>query len=111
MLVLIAIVLCPSFYGQTKDAVPQDSATGVARLNTPVENVQLLPAGAKTAWNTVCPVMDEDVDPALPTLQYKGKVIGVCCNVCLKKFKQDPEKYFSRLTEDGKAIKGKDKEN
>jgi YHS domain-containing protein len=69
------------------------------------DSVKVLPAGSKTPWNAVCPVMNEEIDLSLPLLEYKGKVIGVCCNVCLKKFKKDPEKYLSRLTEDGKAIK------
>lgn len=71
----------------------------------PTDSVKILPAGTKTAWNTVCPVMDEEVDTTLPVIEYKGKIIGVCCNVCLKKFKKEPDKYLSRLTPDGKAIK------
>jgi YHS domain-containing protein len=55
------------------------------------------------AFNTICPVSTEDIDPEV-TYTYKGKTYALCCNNCLKKFKKDPEKYISRLSEDGKSI-------
>ena len=55
------------------------------------------------AFNTICPVSTEEVDPEV-TYTYKGKTYALCCNNCLKKFKKDPEKYISRLSEDGKSI-------
>jgi YHS domain-containing protein len=54
--------------------------------------------------NSICPVSTEDVDGEI-THEYKGKTYALCCKSCLKKFKQDPEKYISRLSEDGKSIK------
>lgn len=55
------------------------------------------------AFNTVCPVSSEDIDdPVL--VEYKGKTYAVCCKSCLKKIKKDPEKYISRLSEDGKSL-------
>ena len=59
---------------------------------------------ADKVLNTVCPVSTEDADPEI-TYTYKGKTYALCCNKCLKKFKADPEKYISRLSEDGKSIK------
>lgn len=55
------------------------------------------------AFNTICPVSTEDIDPEI-TYSYEGKTYALCCNNCLKKFKKDPEKYISRLSEDGKSI-------
>ncbi len=57
-------------------------------------------------FNIVCPVSTEEADPNI-TYTYEGKTYAVCCNSCLKKFKKDPEKYISRLSEDGKSIKKK----
>jgi len=57
-------------------------------------------------FNTICPVSTEDADPEI-TYTYKGKTYALCCKNCLKKFKNDPEKYISRLSEDGKSIKKK----
>jgi len=58
------------------------------------------------AFNTICPVSTEEVDPEV-TYMYKGKTYALCCNNCLKKFKKDPEKYISKLSEDGKSMKKK----
>jgi YHS domain-containing protein len=57
-------------------------------------------------FNTICPVSTEEADPEI-TYTYEGKTYAVCCNNCLKRFKADPEKYISRLSEDGKSIKKK----
>ncbi len=62
-------------------------------------------------WNTLCPIMQEDVDPSVQTVLYKGKVIGFCCEMCVKKFKSDPEKYYIKLSIDGKTLKSKEKED
>ncbi len=47
--------------------------------------------------NKMCPVMPEEVvDPEI-TLEYEGKTVAFCCDMCWKKFKADPERYLSRL--------------
>jgi YHS domain-containing protein len=48
--------------------------------------------------NKFCAVdHDDPVDPKTPTVTYKGKVIGFCCEDCIPKFKKDPEKYMKTL--------------
>ena len=54
--------------------------------------------------NTVCPVSGEEVDPKI-TAVYQDKTYSFCCKSCLKKFNKDPEKYVSKLSEDGKSLK------
>ena len=54
------------------------------------------------AFNVKCPVEREDVDPAVPTTTYKGKVIGFCCESCIKDFNKDPEKYMKVIAADNK---------
>ena len=54
--------------------------------------------------NSVCPVSGEEIDSEI-TAVYKGKTYAVCCKSCLKKFNKDPEKYISKLSEDGKSLK------
>jgi YHS domain-containing protein len=56
--------------------------------------------------NTICPVSSEDADPEI-TYTYEGRTYAVCCKKCLKKIQTDPEKYISRLSDDGKSIKKK----
>jgi YHS domain-containing protein len=47
--------------------------------------------------NTKCAVMpQDDVDPK-HTYEYKGKLIGFCCEDCIPEFKKDPEKYMKNL--------------
>ncbi|HZW38983.1 MAG TPA: YHS domain-containing protein [Ignavibacteriaceae bacterium] len=57
--------------------------------------------------NTVCPVSGEPIENSKFTYNYNGKTYAFCCNTCLKKVKKDPEKYISRLNEDGKSLKKK----
>ena len=56
-----------------------------------------LAASPRTAVNEWCPVMtDEKIDPAI-TVDYRGEVIGFCCDTCVKKFRANPAKYESRI--------------
>ena len=34
-----------------------------------------------------------EVDPSVPTAEYKGQTIGFGCRMCPPKFKADPDKY------------------
>ncbi len=61
----------------------------------------------KKIWNTICPVMGNPVDPKAPTIEYKGKLIGFCCDGCDDKFKAEPEKYLKNLNNDGTKFIGK----
>lgn len=54
-----------------------------------------LPAGA----NTVCPVMGDAVDPEIHT-EYKGRKVYFCCDDCIGKFQDSPEKYFAKAYPD-----------
>jgi YHS domain-containing protein len=47
--------------------------------------------------NKYCAInREEEIDPKVTT-DYKGKVIGFCCEDCIAKFKKDPEKYMKDL--------------
>jgi YHS domain-containing protein len=49
------------------------------------------------AEQTTCPVMDGNpINKDLFT-EYKGKKVYFCCPGCETKFKEDPEKYISKL--------------
>jgi YHS domain-containing protein len=48
--------------------------------------------------NKFCAVdRDNPVDSTVPTVTYKGKVIGFCCEDCVPEFKKNPEKYMKDL--------------
>jgi YHS domain-containing protein len=54
-------------------------------------------AREKKPVNKKCPVEPEhEVDPTV-TVTYKGKVVGFCCEDCVKTFKANPEKYMKKL--------------
>ena len=68
---------------------PSDSASPTTAPATQAS------ASAKPV-NTICPICNEKVDPALTTT-YQGKVIGFGCASCPDEFKKNPEKYVSNL--------------
>ncbi|MHC4859562.1 MAG: YHS domain-containing protein, partial [Planctomycetota bacterium] len=48
--------------------------------------------------NRTCPVMKgEEVDPDLH-LDYKGRRVYFCCEDCVERFRNDPERYVVNLT-------------
>lgn len=50
--------------------------------------------------NKMCPVMpDHKVDVEV-TVTYKGKVVGLCCTACLKKWNANPGAYAANVKED-----------
>ena len=50
-------------------------------------------ASEKKPVNTVCAICGMEVDPSLPTAEYKGQTIGFGCRMCPPKFKSNPDKY------------------
>jgi YHS domain-containing protein len=52
---------------------------------------------SKKPVNTKCPVMPQEAVDPKSTLEYKGKLIGFCCQDCIPEFKKDPEKYVKDL--------------
>lgn len=92
VIIIIAFSLSALSYAQEKQQTKKETSSVKTEINKPV--------------NTICPVSTEQADAEI-TYEYKGKTYALCCNSCLKKFKKDPEKYISRLSEDGKSIKSK----
>ena len=55
---------------------------------------------AKKPVNKMCPVMtDHKVDVEV-TVSYKGKLVGVCCTSCQKKWNANPGAYAANVKED-----------
>jgi len=53
--------------------------------------------------NTICPVTGEKVDMNNPvTVEHKGKIYNLCCAMCIKEFKSDPNKYITKVGEQNK---------
>ena len=45
---------------------------------------------------THCPVMGGEIDKEF-YVDHMGKQIYFCCEMCIDKFKEDPEKYMKKL--------------
>ena len=76
--------------GNNNAPPPASSSASVAPTTQPVA------ASAKPV-NQYCAVdKDQKVDPSV-TYLYQGQVIGFCCEDCIPKFKQDPQKYMKDL--------------
>lgn len=58
------------------------------------------------AWNEVCPVRGDKIDPEANKVSYNDKIYGFCCNGCDAKFLKDPDKFSKNLSEDGKSFLG-----
>ena len=50
---------------------------------------------------TKCPVMGGKIDKKL-YVEHKGTKIYVCCKACIKKIKEDPDKYL-KMVKEGKS--------
>lgn len=55
--------------------------------------------------NQFCPVSDQELDFDNPEhrpvrLAYKGKVYNFCCDMCIKDFKKNPEKFIKKSETD-----------
>lgn len=50
-------------------------------------------AAVMTPTNSICAICGMDVDPAVPTATYRGKVVGFGCRACPPKFAADPDAY------------------
>ncbi len=64
-----------------------DAAVAAASVTAPVD-----------VGNKICPVSGEKIvnktDMGGPVkIEYKGKLYGLCCPMCIKDFKKTPDKY------------------
>jgi YHS domain-containing protein len=61
------------------------------------------PAKAVEVGNKVCPVSGEKIEEGAMggpvQYEYNGKIYNLCCAMCVKDFKKDPEKY-SKIADD-----------
>jgi YHS domain-containing protein len=52
--------------------------------------------------NSFCPVTMQKLDEKTKvTYEYKGKIYGFCCKLCVEEFKKDPDKYIKAILRDG----------
>lgn len=57
-------------------------------------------------WNKVCPIEGDPVYSGVSTVEYNGKIYGLCCEDCQTEFRNVPEKYLKNLSENGSEFIG-----
>lgn len=55
-------------------------------------------------YQTICPVMDDEIVPSIFVETTDGRKVYVCCRGCTNKLVDKPEKYLSKLEEQGVHI-------
>ena len=71
-------------------AVPALAANDAKKVDKPKE----------MKHQTVCPVMGDKIDSS-SYVDIQGQRVYMCCNMCKKKIKADPDKYFEKAAADG----------
>lgn len=66
-------------------------------------------AKKKRPVNTVCPVSDDEADPA-QTVTYQGKLVAFCCEDCVGAFNKNPKKFAAKVAAAEKQAKQKKKD-
>jgi YHS domain-containing protein len=68
-----------------------------AATSQPAATTKPATVASSTPVNKKCPISGDDVDPKGKTVQYKGKTVGFCCDDCIEKFNQNPDKYADKI--------------
>ena len=52
--------------------------------------------------NKICPISGEEIGSMGEGVQveHKGKIYNLCCKMCAKDFKKDPEKFIEKINEE-----------
>ena len=83
-------------------------ANEMQQMNSAVDSQAVIPTTkAVTVGNKICPVSGDKVPDSDKTgareeavkYEYNGKIYNLCCKMCVKDFKKNPEKY-SKIAED-----------
>jgi YHS domain-containing protein len=88
--VVAAGLLAPGCKEQSSQAPAGTSQTGDAS------------EAAAAIAQKLCPVTDDPIDPKI-YVDYQGRRVYFCCEMCPPMFKKDPEKYLKKLDEQMKG--------
>lgn len=71
-----------------------------------VKNVSTEVAKPVDVGNKICPVTGQKIDEnTKATYEYDGKIYNFCCQMCVGKFKGDPQKYIKKIENQNKTKK------
>lgn len=61
--------------------------------------------------NKICPVSNEKIKEGEKyQVEHEGKIYNLCCKMCMKDFKKDPDKYIKKVEEELKQRAEQEKE-
>lgn len=109
MILTLTVLLAGTHYVLAEEAHEHQMADGTVMKDSDMAQGQATAESAKPVevGNKICPVSkesvfqkDEDNEMGEPVkFEYNGKIYNLCCSMCIKDFKKDPEKY-SKIAED-----------
>ena len=97
-LVALGVLILVLLVGSQTATVAAGSCTGMQKVAAVAET--------PTIEQKTCPVMGSPINPKI-FVDYKGRRIYFCCNMCPPVFNKDPEKYIKIVDEQLKAAKEK----
>ena len=69
----------------------------VLTLSVSADSVTAMPASHKIVEQTTCPVMEGNPISKALHVDYRGKRVYFCCNMCAATFQKNPENYLAEL--------------
>ena len=76
--------------------------TSALFLACPLLAAEAAASSAMDAGNKMCPVSGDKIS-GKDFVEYQGKKYALCCPLCAKDFKKDPQKYIARLNSKNEA--------
>ena len=67
------------------------------------------PTAPVEVGNKICPVTGEEIKDSdmgeAAKVEYNGKIYNLCCSMCVKDFKKDPETYIKKVEAELESMK------
>jgi len=97
--------------GGCRAEIAKDPAKYIAKIEAAGQSVEVLPVStsapetgiAKKHPQTICPVLGNPIDKKL-FVDYRGKRIYVCCEMCIPRVKANPAKYLKKIEKSGESV-------
>lgn len=103
----IVLLLCSGFVF-AREEHDHDEHEGLM-----MEHMEEKESTAIEVGNKICPVSGKSIEVMgeLVSVEYNGKIYNLCCEMCAKSFKKDPEKYIKIIEENmEEEVKGSHRE-
>lgn len=87
-----------AFAGSCPCGMPKEAVMQIAKADVAQPTSQITEPVSAEVGNTICPISGKKVVPGKEAkVEYNGKVYNLCCSMCEKDFKKDPEAAIKKL--------------